>query len=311
MTERPGETLRGILSFTKAAEAGSFVKAASTLGVTVAAISKNVQRLEKSLSVRLFNRSKRGMTLTEEGQFLLERYTRALDEIDQASLELSHRRDALSGPLRMVVQRAFGLQIVMPLIPEFARRYPDITIEMDFENQASDLTLGKFDLGIRSGSVEQGDLIAKRLARMVFKIYASPEYLADRLTPVLPDDLREHRCIGYRNPTTGRLVPWDFTSGDVKVSVDIAPTLIVNTQEASRDAAVMGMGIVRLDDFFAGPLLASGQLVHILPQFVSRSDFYYIYYSSRLPQSRRAKLFIKFITEALRAAEEAGNRQLR
>ncbi|MGE0502340.1 MAG: LysR family transcriptional regulator [Rhizobiaceae bacterium] len=300
-----------MLSFVKAGETGSFAKAAAALGVTSAAISKNVQRLEKSLSVRLFNRSTRGMTLTEDGRFLFERYRHALDEIDQASLELSQRRDTLAGPLRMVVQRAFGLQVIMPLIPEFSRRYPDITVEMDFENQAGDLALGKFDLGIRSGSVEQGNLIAKRLARMVFKIYASPAYLALRSTPVSPEDLRAHRCIGYRNPTTGRLISWDFTSGDAKISVDIEPTLIVNTQEASRDAAVMGMGIVRLDDFFARPLLASGQLVHILPQFVSRSDFYYVYYSSRRSQTRRAKVFINYVSEALRTPSQTTERRSR
>ncbi len=293
------ETLKGILAFVKSAETGNFVKAASILGVTSAAVSKNIQRLEATLDVRLFNRTTRRMSLTEEGEFLYEKYCNALEELELASSLLAEFQETPSGHLRVTLIRGFGIQVILPLLPEFADRYPSIVLDLDFENQGGDLILGKFDVGIRSGSLSDSNFIARKLAPMKFNIYGAPSYFAKHSRPKHPDDLKMHKCIGFRHPTTGKIVPWEFYKDGIKYSIKVNGPMIVNTQEATCEAGVLGLGLVRLDDYFATPMLKQYKLKRVLNDYTGRTDAYYAYYPSREYQSPKTRVFVEFLLSKL------------
>jgi len=289
------ETLQGIRSFVKVAEAGSFTKAAISQGLSAAAVSKNIQRLERQLDVRLFNRTTRSMSLTEEGQFLYEHYKNITSELELASLRLAQYQETPSGLLRITLIRAFGMQVILPLLPDFLAQYPSIVLDLDFENQAGDLILGEFDVGIRSGSLADSNFVARRLAPMEFNIYGAPSYFAKNSKPLVPDDLKQHQCIGFRHPTTGKSVPWEFHKDGTARTVEVTGPMIVNTQEATCEAGVLGLGLVRLDDYFASPMLAQGKLERVLINYAGKSDGYYAYYSSRKFQSPKIQVFIEFL----------------
>ena len=280
------ETLKGIFAFVKAVENGNFVRAGAVLGISSAAVSKNIKRFERSLNVRLFNRSTRRMTLTEEGEFLYERYRKVLEELELAYSQLEQFQGTPSGHLRVTLIRAFGMQVILPMIPEFLSQYPFIVLDLDFENQAGDLISGKFDVGIRSGSFSDGNFIARKLGPMEFKIYGSPSYFARYPKPQAPDDLRNHQCIGFRQPTTGKVMPWEFTRDGAKYNIEVSGPLVVNTQEATCEAGVLGLGLVRLDDFFARPLLTQRKLERVLPEYVGRVD---AYWTESVPVARQVR----------------------
>lgn len=289
------ETLKGITSFIKCVETGSIVKAASVQGLSSAAVSKNIQRLERALNVRLLNRTTRSISLTEEGQFLFERYRKAMNELELASLQLAQYQETPSGVLRITLAKAFGMQVILPLIPGFLARYPSIVLDLDFENQPGDLIAGKFDIGIRSGSMSDSNFIARKLAPMHFNIYGSPEYFADNPKPKTPEDLKHHQCISFRHPVTGKTIPWEFTKDGVKQTIEAQGPLIVNTQEATCEAGLMGLGIVRLDAYFAASLLKEGKLERVLSNYDTKHDAYYAYYPSREFQSPKTRVFIDYI----------------
>ena len=166
---------------------------------------------------------------------------------------------------------------------------------MDFENQAGDLILGKFDVGIRSGSLTDSNFIARKLAPMEFNIYGAPSYFAKNPKPQSPDDLKQHQCIGFRHPTTGKSVAWEFLKDGIKHTVGINGPMIVNTQEATCEAGVLGLGLVRLDDYFAAPMLELGKLERVLGDYTGRTDAYYAYYPSRKFQSPKIRVFVDFL----------------
>ena len=188
------DSLSGLMAFVRSAEMNSFVAASERLGVSASAISKSVARLEDELGVRLFNRSTRRLSLTEEGALFFERCRRIVEEIEEAEYELSRLVGMPRGKLRVSVP-AIGYRILMPVLREFVTRYPNIELDLDFNDRLIDVIAEGVDAAIRSGDMGNSQLKARSLGTFRFVLVGAPHYFASCGVPRVPTDLANHACL--------------------------------------------------------------------------------------------------------------------
>lgn len=200
------DSLSGFSVFVQVADTRSFVSAGRQLGLSPSAVGKNVARLEEKLGVRLFHRSTRSITLTAEGALFLERCRRILAEVEAAQLELSQASGKPTGRLRISLPMVSTL--MLPVLGDFMRQYPDIALDLDFTDQLVEVIEEGFDAVIRTGEPADSRLSARHLGYFSALLVASPAYLAEKGTPQAPGDLLRHHCLHYRFPHTGKLEKW-------------------------------------------------------------------------------------------------------
>src|SRR5260221_690766 len=229
MKERRLDSLNGFVVFVQVAETRSFVAAGRLLGISASAIGKSVARLEDRLGVRLFHRSTRSITLTAEGTLFLERSRRILAEIEAAQLELSQASTAPRGRLRVSLPLVSSL--VLPVLGEFMRAYPEIELDLDFTDQLVDVIEDGFDAVVRTGAPADSRLSARRLGAFGYLLVASPGYLAQRGTPRVPEDLLQHSCLHYRYPHSGKLEPWVLRRAAGAPELQLPTSMICNNIE--------------------------------------------------------------------------------
>ncbi|RQS14801.1 LysR family transcriptional regulator [Burkholderia sp. Bp8998] len=295
--------IRAITTFVRAATLGSLRGAAIDQGISPQAASHAVMQLEKELGVRLFHRTTRSLSLTEEGQRLLDHARPALDMLSSALDDARRSTEEVSGVLRISAPRALGLTVLWPCFEEFQRRYPDVQLDVQFDDQFTDLVADRADVGFRGGPPPSGGAIARRLVPIQLIVCASPDYIEHNGAPRTIDELARHRCTGYRRANTGKLAQWQFRIGEEIVYRDVPAAICVNDTEMETQAVLSGLGIGQLGSFNAAPHIRSGRLVPLLTQHVTESGAVYIYYRHRTEQSRRVKTFIDFMVERM-----AGNR---
>lgn len=285
------ETLSSIESFVRSAESGSFSAAARKLGITPAAVSKSVARLEASAGARLFHRTTRSLTLTEAGARFLREASGALASLEAAMTGLASRRDEPAGVLRVNMSPAFGRDFVLPMAGAFLARHPAITLDWQFENRQVDLVGESIDAAI-GASIELGaGVVARELSRAHFVAVASRRYLARNGTPKVPADLAGHDGILLRSPTTGRLRTFTFRSRAGEVApLEPRPRLVFNDSEAMRDAALAGYGVALVGMPNVVGHLQRGELVRVLPTWHADAGAIFVYYGSQkqLPAKTRA-----------------------
>ena len=192
------KSIRGVIGFVQAVEAGSFAGAAKKLGITPVAVSKNVQRLERQLGVRLLQRSTRKLSVTEEGRAYYERCTGPLRELESAHTAIGERGRSPTGTLKVTCLSPFGRTYVLPLIPSFSRLYPGIELELHLDDAVSDMIAGGYDVGIRAGEARDGTMVMREVAPLHFVVCGAPSYLAERGVPSTPADLTMHNCLRLR-----------------------------------------------------------------------------------------------------------------
>ncbi|MEI2417882.1 LysR family transcriptional regulator [Orrella sp. JC864] len=295
--------VRAITLFVRAATLGSLRKAAVDQGVTPQAASHAVMQLEKQLGVRLLHRTTRRLSLTEEGRRLLEGATPALAMLASALDDARQASHALSGPLRISAPASAGRAVFWPCILAFARQHPEVTLDVRFDDQFSDLVAGQFDVGLRGGAAPAPGAIARRLMPIQLIVCAAPAYLQRHGAPRTLDELMQHRCTGYRRANTGKLAPWEFRVGQETVYREVPAVLCANDLQAETEAVLAGLGIGQLASFSAAPHLRAGRLVPLLTRHVAEHDAFYVYYRRRTEQPLRARAFIEFMVQRL-----AGNR---
>lgn len=237
------DRLRGVGVFVEAVEAGSFALAAERMRLTRSAVGKSIAKLEQRLGVRLFHRTTRSQSLTEEGQAYYERCVRALAELDTGASELGSGKSEPRGRLRVTVPVLFGRYCVAPVFLELGRRYPRLKIEMSFSDHVVDLVEEGYDLAVRVGNPpDSSTLAARRLGIQSMVICAAPSYLSEHGKPTGANELSGHVGIAYGR--SGRIEPWlmsDGTGGIIKPQVDTR--LVFDDLRAIADAAVAGMGL--------------------------------------------------------------------
>ncbi|MDE1147776.1 MAG: LysR family transcriptional regulator [Azospirillaceae bacterium] len=246
--------------FVQVAEARSFVAAGRLLGISASAVGKSIARLEERLAVRLFHRSTRSLSLTAEGLLFLERCRRILGEIEAAELELSHTQAAPRGRLRV----SFPLvgELFRPILPDFMRRYPEITLDLDFTDRIVDVVEEGYDVVVRSGELTDSRLRARRLGSTRLLLVGAPDYFARTGLPRTPADLVNHACLHYRFPSTGKRQRWPQLGEGVGPELPV--TLVANSIDTLVHVAVQGLGIACVPDFAVRGLLADGRLRIVL-----------------------------------------------
>ncbi|WP_245965124.1 LysR family transcriptional regulator [Trinickia dinghuensis] len=260
------QRVRAILSFVQAADAGSFAAAGRVLGVTSAAVSKNVASLEKALGVRLMNRTTRTLKLTEEGSAFLRQARVALDALDTAIDTVSAQRAAPSGRVRISTSVAFGQEHLMPVLPQLLSRYPALSVDVDFDDRVVDLVREGYDVVIRGGNIPDSALIARPIFHLNRVLVASPDYLAHHGVPRAPHELRAHRVIARRF-LSGQISPWSFKAEDGSLTTfDPSDTavLTLSAPESLVRAACDSAGIAQVGVHLAWAHLRSGALKVVL-----------------------------------------------
>ncbi|MBE7524443.1 MAG: LysR family transcriptional regulator [Burkholderiales bacterium] len=259
------QRVRGILSFVQAADAGSFSAAARALGISAAAVSKNVAGLEKSLGVRLMNRTTRTLNLTEEGAAFLRQARIALEALDQAADAVTAHRAAPAGRVRISTSVGFGREQLTPALPGLLARYPGLVVEVDFDDRMVDLVHDRYDLALRGGRIIDSSLVSRPICQFRLVLVASPAYLADAGVPRTSGDLARHRLL-TRRFLGGRVSPWNFRAQDGSISTmdTEGAVLTLSSPEALTQAAVEGAGIAEVGLHHAWKHLRTGGLKVLL-----------------------------------------------
>jgi DNA-binding transcriptional LysR family regulator len=249
--------------FAKVVELRSFAAAASELALSKPTVSKAVSRLEQRLGARLFNRTSRRLALTDAGQRLAERAARLLVDGETIENEALSQSVTPRGLVRLAVPMTFGVKVVAPILTEFLKQYPDVSIDLHLSDAMVDLIGEGFDAGLRIASLPDSSLIARRLCAMPRYTVAAPAYLKKYGRPTHPMHLARHRCFAYAYLSTPNV--WHYTNAaGEEASVRPAGQLRVNNGEAVLPALVAGLGIADLPDFIIGDAIASGEVEVIL-----------------------------------------------
>ena len=255
------DDLPALTAFARIVSAGSMSAAARELDLPLSVVSKRMAQLEKSIGVRLLQRTTRRQALTEEGALLHARVLRILDEIEQAESLLSHSRHDISGLLRVTAPGEFGRQHIVPIVADFQRQHPKLAVQLDLSDTVLNLLASGHDLAIRFGSLEDSTLIARQLAPNYRVACAAPAYLAMYGTPSQPADLAQHRCILIGDQ---RRAEWRF-HGEEKVAVRVTGALVTNDGQAAHALALQGAGIVVKSIWDVGDDILAGRLQRVLP----------------------------------------------
>ncbi len=251
--------------FVRIVDNQGFAKAATSMGVSPAQVSRTLSRLEDRLGVRLLNRTTRRIALTEDGQALYDRARALLNELDEAEAAIRDRSATLRGTLKVSLPVHFGIHVLAPIIARFAHAHPHLFVDLSFSDRRIDLVADGFDVAVRIGPLSDSSLIARRLGQTRVFTAASPAYLAARGVPTHPDQLVGHDCLLYRHEGTG--TNWRFTAGDEDITVRVTGRIVTDNGEALVAAAIADLGIGRFPETFAGDAVRRGALVPLLSDY--------------------------------------------
>jgi len=289
-------TLHEMSVLAKTVATGSLSAAARELGVSTAAVSRKLASLEARLGVRLLNRTTRRIALTDEGARYHEACLRILGEVEEAESAAAARRIDPQGVLKIALPASFGHKHITPLIPEFARRYPNVQLALRLSDRTVNVLEEGFDVAVSIGELEDSSLAARRLAPNRRIVCASPEYLRRNGTPQTPQDLVEHNCL----TTTDFQMLWEYRdpsgeAGAVRVSAHYA----CDNWEVLRDWAVAGLGVALKSTWDIYRDIESGTLVPLLPGYMFGHDVaIYAVYPHRRYLPAKTRVFIDFLAES-------------
>lgn len=287
--------LEDLQMFVRVVEAGGIGRAAEQMGVAKSAVSRRLAELEARLGARLLNRTTRKSSLTDAGRVVYERAGKVIDDVAEMNAAVVDSADSLEGRLHLAVPLSFGLSHLAPAIDAFARKYPRLTIHLDFSDRHVDLVEEGFDLGFRIADLQDSNLRARRICPIRQVLCGAPEYLAASGFPETPEDLKRHRLLKYSASSLGPVKLYDPRGHEHAVRLDTA--MIANNGDFLRDMAVAGHGLVVLPTFIAWRALAAGDLVPVLPGYrLPEMSAYAVYPETRF-LSHRARRLIDFLVE--------------
>lgn len=293
----------GVVPFVAVADAGSFRGAAVRLGVTPAAISQSIRRLEDALGIRLLHRTTRRVALSEAGQLYLARCREAIGQVRAGRNHLDMLRTRASGTVRISVTQILG-RFVIARLPAFLARHPGIEIALELSDRFANLVDENIDVAVRVGEPADSSLIARRLWTTRWATVASPRYLARAGAPASPDELFAHNCLRYRS-VHGRDVGWSFlTQPGADTIRAFSPRGNVACDSGDRlvDGALAGLGISQVLSFMIHELTEAGRLVEILTRFAAPGPPIYALYLPGQKSSPRIRAAVDFLAGAFTAA---------
>jgi DNA-binding transcriptional LysR family regulator len=317
----PINELRSIATFAKAAELGSLSQAAAAQGMTPQAASQALAQLERYLGVRLFHRTTRSISLTDEGRQFLEAAQPALVGMQRALHMARQAKDEIAGPLRIVGPRSVFAPVLWSVLDEFCRLYPEVQPDVQLDDRIGNWVDDRVDVGFRIGPSPADGVIARKLFPLQLIICAAPAYLVRHGAPDRLNALARHRCSVFRIPNTGRVMPWYVkVEGDI-VEQEVVPALCFNDEALETEAVLAGHVLGLLTNVIAAPHIRAGRLVPLLTAHVADRSSTFVYYGSRAAQPARIGAFIELVlrrlvnnpayvlsAKELRSAEAAGRK---
>jgi DNA-binding transcriptional LysR family regulator len=295
----PINELRSIATFAKTAELGSLRQAAAAQGITPQAASQALAQLEQHLGVRLFHRTTRSMSLTDEGRQFLEAAQPALVGLQRALHMARQAKDEIAGPLRIVGPRSTFAPVLWPLLDEFCRLHPEVQPDVQLDDRIGNWVEDRVDVGFRVGQSPAGGVIARKLLPLQLIICAAPAYLARHGAPDSLNALATHRCSAFRHPSTGRVLPWYVKIEDARVEHHVVPALCINEEVLETEAVLAGHVLGLLTGVIAAPHIRAGRLVPLLTGHADDHSSIFVYYGSRTAQPTRVKAFIELAVRRL------------
>ncbi|MBY0572325.1 MAG: LysR family transcriptional regulator [Undibacterium sp.] len=303
------DNLRGINSFVKAVEGNSIAAAARQLGITAAAASQNIARLEQAIGTRLLTRTTRRLALTESGEVYYAKVKRIVQDLELAQAEVAAMRGQAQGRLRVASSVTFGRHILAPLVPAFTAMHPKVALELIFSDHNVDHLKQNIDLSVRFKQQLEPGMIARHIATLPMLLCASPLYLERAGQPKNVEDLKYHDCLQFRLEVNGRLLNWGILQDGMRLEPELNPTIVCNDIDSLAQLAVAGAGITRLGYFVAAPFIASGQLVDIFQNksgekpassIVAEPLDFYICYLDRHAVTLKMRVFIDHLLSNIR-----------
>jgi LysR family transcriptional regulator for bpeEF and oprC len=257
--------LQPLLAFAEAAKSGNFAAASRELGCTPSTLAKAVSRLEMRLGVRLFHRTTRQVSLTDDGRRLFVRCQRVLAELELLKEEAAGAREGPAGTLRIDMPVIFGRTVMLPLLARLMQQHPRLSIDARFSDLYVDMVKEGIDVAIRTGTLRDSTLVARGFSTQELLLFASPSYLARMGTPTRVSDLARHTAVLFRVPSTGKDRPWHLRVKGRNMTLMPPSRVRVDDGDAIVRSAVLGMGIGQVPHYMVTERLASGELIELLP----------------------------------------------
>jgi len=293
-------SLKAIRVFAEVAQQGGFSAAGRALNISPPSVTRIISELEAELGVRLFNRSTRALTLTEEGERFLRGGRTVIDEVDTLTNDIRQRNRQPRGRLRVSSVIAFGQEVIAPLVPGFMDQYPEVEVELDLSNRKVDLIEEHFDLAIRIGGPEGLDtssLKARKIFSQTLFFVATPEYVQQKGQPRTLNELADHRVVKQISGAWGRTNR--LNREDEVVEFSLPERYVVNSPNAARNAVLSQLAIGLLADYLVKDLIAAGKLERILPEYATLEQAIYAVFVHRNYMPAKTRAFIDFLAAKL------------
>lgn len=292
------DQLMAIRAFARVVEAGNFTRAADSLNMPKTTLSKMVQELEAHLAIRLLQRTTRRVTVTPEGRDYYEKTLRILRDLEDIDTSFNLARTKPRGELRIDVGGSTASDVLIPALPDFMARYPDIRIDLGVSDRPVDLISDNVDCVIRGGPLSDSSLIARQIGYAAMITCASPRYLKQAGIPAYPQELKNgHKLISYLSPQTGRAFPFRFQRGAEKVEIKTVYHIGVNESNAHLAAALAGLGIMQTFTYAAAAALQQGRLVEILKPWRPQPYPFHVVYPQNRHVTQRLRVFIEWLQQ--------------
>ena len=283
----------GISEFVYVAEYESFTRAAKELGISTAQVSRQISALEKRLNIKLLYRTTRKVSLTEEGRVFYQHCRAVLDGLDAAEQAVSNLQSKPQGRVKLTAPVTYGEQQLVPLINDFMVQHRDIEVTAFLSNQKIDLVEGGYDLAIRIGKLSDSTMMAKKLSRRTNFVCAAPAYLDKYGVPITLNELGQHNCL------LGTRDYWHFVEAGRERNLPVSGTVQYNSGHSLVDAALKGLGVVQLPDYYVQKYLESGELVSVLDSYREPEESIWAVYPHNRHLSPKIRLLVDYLAERL------------
>jgi len=287
------DLFEGISVFVGVVNSGSFTAAARIMGHSTSYVSKEITRLEKRLGSRLLNRTTRTISLTDAGKAYFERCNQIVIDAENAENSIGQLQESPRGLLKVSVPVSFGLRYLRDDLPKFMKRFPDVQLEVEFNDRIIDVVSEGYDIVIRIGTIKDSNLVARRFATSQGVVVASPDYLSVNGHPNNLEDLKNHSFISYSLSQTPTI--WNFNKGGIVTNINITPRVICNSAELELSMALQSVGITRLPFYCCEQEIKKGTLKVILEEYEQPEFGVYVVYPHRQYLSAKVRVFVDYM----------------
>ncbi|MDB1125461.1 LysR substrate-binding domain-containing protein [Vibrio algarum] len=283
----------GISEFVAVTEAESFTKAAKRLGISTAQVSRQISALETRMATKLLHRTTRKVSVTEVGLIYYQHCRLVLDGLEDAERAITNLQSSPRGSLKITAPVTYGEKTLAPLINNFMVKYPELEVKINLTNQKVDLVDEGYDLAIRLGILEDSSMMAKKLGSRTQYVCASPDYLSTFGVPHSLSELEQHNCL------IGTLEYWRFQENGKAKNIKVKGKLTCNSGHALTDAAIKGLGVIQLPDYYVLPYIEQGKLTKLLENNSPPEEGIWALYPNNRHLSPKVRLLLDYLEEAL------------